>query len=60
VMAPAIDANYITVASFHFRDEGTTEHWNKRITTKLTPEIIRLAYEHGGFKNLFVKGLLAP
>jgi hypothetical protein len=60
VMAPAIDANYITAASFHFRDEGTTEHWNKRITTKLTPEIIRLAYEHGGFKNLFVKGLLAP
>ncbi len=56
VLAPAIDAKYITARSVPFRGRigALTEHWGKERTIPFTPKIIQLAWKHDGFRNLFV------
>lgn len=59
VLAPAIDQHFLKAESIKIRGErnGITEHWPKTATV-FTPEYARLAYENGGFHQLYANGIL--
>jgi Galactosyltransferase len=59
VLAPAIDQHMLKAQSIKLLGErnAPTEHWPKT-TVKINPELIRLAYQNGGFRELYVKGIL--
>lgn len=62
-LGSAIDKHEIKAVSIPFKTGGnnsSTEHFPKGPNRLFTPELLRLAYVHGGFNVLFHKGLLTP
>jgi Galactosyltransferase len=58
-LAPEIDNKTLKAFSAEPQLDGPTEHWNKRILSPFEPKILEWAYQHGGFRQLFKKGLLS-
>lgn len=56
-LAPFIDQHEIVSANVHLKNRGATEHWSKNLPQQFSTKILREAYEHGGFRALYVKGL---
>lgn len=58
-LAPLIDKHMLKAESIKLRGErnALTEHWPKT-SVKLEPKYLQLAYQHGGFRELYLKGIL--
>lgn len=56
-LAPFIDNKEIVSANIDLIKKRATEHWSKNLPQKFEPKIIQEAYQHDGFKALYVKGL---
>lgn len=56
-LAPFIDDKEITSAHLDLKLMQATEHFGKNLPQQFTPKILQEAYQHGGFRALYVKGL---
>lgn len=56
-LAPFIDKKEIASAHIDLKAKQATEHFGKNLPQQFTPKILQEAYQHGGFKALYVKGL---
>ena len=56
-LAPFIDKKEIVASHTDLKAKQVTEHFGKNLPQQFTPKILQEAYQHGGFKALYVKGL---
>ena len=56
-LAPFIDEKKVVSAHVDLQQRQVTEHFGKNKPQQFTPKILQEAYQHGGFKALYVKGL---
>ena len=56
-LAPYIDKKEIKSGNVDLKATQVTEHFGKNLPQQFTPKILQEAYQHGGFKALYVKGL---
>ena len=56
-LAPFIDNKEIVASHTDLIKRQASEHWSKNLPQQYTPKILQEAYQHGGFKALYVKGL---
>lgn len=56
-LAPFIDKKEIVSANIDLLKTQASEHWSKNLPQQYTTKILQEAYQHGGFKALYVRGL---
>lgn len=56
-LAPFIDSHDIVAANINLKQKQATEHWSKNLPQQFTPKILQEAYQYGGFRQLYVKGI---
>ena len=54
-LAPFIDSHEIVSTALDLKGLGATEHWSKNLKKKFDSQVLRDAYQHGGFRALYTK-----